>query len=194
MRYSGNMIEPQTTPVTGVPLPWTPGTNGRVTAEAVLAPLPLTSDADLEQAMGEVQGHAEGQDRARGAPRRRSPCRRRHRAAATRKRNWLRLALAPEPPPSTGLGSQRRARGHAVPQQFLKDEGALLVLTPGGRGEWGVIVAAVGGSRDLKDPVPPPTVAVFAEQYDRIARLLDRKIPVRLEFNIEAKLLRRQHR
>ena len=59
-RYSGNMIEPQTAPVSGVALPWTPGTNGLVAANAVLAPLPLTSDAALEQAMSKFKGTLKG--------------------------------------------------------------------------------------------------------------------------------------
>ncbi len=184
-RYSGNMIEPQTTPVTGVALPWTPGTNGLVAAEAVLAPLPLTSDADLEQAMSKFKGTLKGKIVLVETPpqiaMQTTPASSRYTEA-----ELASLALAQEPPPSRPRSPRELA---ARRDKFLKDEGALLVLTPGGRGQWGVIVAASAGSRDLKDPVPPPTVAVFAEQYDRIARLLDRKIPVRLEFNIEAKLL-----
>jgi Zn-dependent M28 family amino/carboxypeptidase len=72
--------------------------------------------------------------------------------------------------------------------QFLRNEGALLVLMPGGRPEWGVIVAAAAdGSQEVKDPASPPAVAIFGEQYDRIARLLAQKIPVKLEFDIETK-------
>ena len=46
-----------------------------------------------------------------------------------------------------------------------------------------------GGSRDPKDPVPPPMVALTPEHYNRIARLLDHKIPVKLEFDIQARFL-----
>jgi carboxypeptidase Q len=76
--------------------------------------------------------------------------------------------------------SQRRT-------QFLKDEGVAAVLNPGQRGEWGVIVAQAGGSRNIKDPLPLPTVAIFAEQYNRIARLLAQNVTVRLEMEVETK-------
>ena len=41
----------------------------------------------------------------------------------------------------------------------------------------------------MKDPVPPPTVALTPEHYNRVLRLLDNKIPVKLEFEIQAKFL-----
>jgi len=37
--------------------------------------------------------------------------------------------------------------------------------------------------------VPPPTVVLTPEHYNRIARLLDRKIPVKLEFDVQARFL-----
>jgi len=37
--------------------------------------------------------------------------------------------------------------------------------------------------------VPPPSVALEVEQYNRIARLIDKKIPVTLEFDIQNKFL-----
>ena len=43
------------------------------------------------------------------------------------------------------------------------------------------------GSRDLKDPVAPPTVVITPEHYNRIVRLMEHKIPVKLEFNIQTK-------
>ena len=46
-----------------------------------------------------------------------------------------------------------------------------------------------GGSQDPKKPLPPPSVALEVEQYNRIARLIDKKIPVTLEFDIQNKFL-----
>jgi Zn-dependent M28 family amino/carboxypeptidase len=51
------------------------------------------------------------------------------------------------------------------------------------------MVATSAGSRDPKDPVPPTTIAISGEQYNRIHRLIAAKIPVRLEFNVEARLI-----
>lgn len=187
VRYSGNMIEPQPAPITGVPLPWTPGTNGRVTGEAIYAPLPLTSDPDLEKAMSEFKGKLRGKIVLLDAP----PAIAVQTAPPSRRLTEEELSRPFEPslrpPPRSPEARAANEARNAKRTQFLKDEGALLLLTPGGRPEWGVIVTTPGGSRDMKDPVPLPTVAIFGEQYDRIARLLAQKIPVRLEFEIETK-------
>ena len=59
----------------------------------------------------------------------------------------------------------------------------------GGRSEGGTVFAQAGGSRDPKDPVPSPMVTLTPEHYNRIARLLDHKIPVKLEFDIQARFV-----
>ena len=199
MRYSGNLIEPQAAPIVGFPLPWSPGTNGTVKGEAVYVQLPVTSDADLEQAMGRLKGTLKDKIILLDAPAeiamQTTPAGSRYTAEGLAS-----LALASEPragSPFAGLNAPRPAVGgpqasRARTQrrsQFLKDEGAQLVLTPGGRGQWGIIVAGSTGSRDIKDPLPLPTVAIAAEQYNRICRLLARKTPVQLEFNVEAKVI-----
>ena len=48
------------------------------------------------------------------------------------------------------------------------------------------------GSRDPKDPIAPPSVVLTPEHYNRIVRLLDHKIPVKLEFDIQTKFRRRR--
>ena len=52
--YSGYIDEPQYQPLIGYPLAWTPGTDGPLTAEAVLAP--IRTEADLEQYKGKLRG------------------------------------------------------------------------------------------------------------------------------------------
>ena len=48
--------------------------------------------------------------------------------------------------------------------------------------------ATAAGSQELKDDVPPPAVALTREHYDRIARLIEKKIPVTLQFDIENRM------
>jgi hypothetical protein len=72
--------------------------------------------------------------------------------------------------------------------QFLKDEGVLVTLAPSSRGDGGTIFSAAAGSRDPKDPLPPAAVSLTAEHYDRIVRLLEKKVPVTLEFDIDNKI------
>ena len=46
------------------------------------------------------------------------------------------------------------------------------------------------GSRDPKDISPPPSIAITPEQYNRIYRLSERKIPVRIEVEVRAQFHR----
>ena len=54
--------------------------------------------------------------------------------------------------------------------QYLKDEGAVVVLQSGNVGDAGIVFGQAGGSRDPKDPVPPPMVVVTPEHYNRVVR------------------------
>ncbi len=62
----------------------------------------------------------------------------------------------------------------------------MVVLQSGNNGDGGTVFGQAGGSRDPKDPVPPPMVVVTPEHYNRVVRLLDHNIPVKLEFDIQA--------
>ena len=55
-RFSAHLIEPQYAPLIGFPLAWTPGTNGPVVAEPVIAV--LRSDADLEKFKGKLKARS----------------------------------------------------------------------------------------------------------------------------------------
>jgi Zn-dependent M28 family amino/carboxypeptidase len=71
--------------------------------------------------------------------------------------------------------------------KFFTDEGALVTVSAGTRTDGGTILATSAGSYDPKNPLPIPSVAIAAEQYNRIARLVEKKVPVTLEFEIENK-------
>ena len=68
---------------------------------------------------------------------------------------------------------------------YMHDEGAAMVLTPRYNGDGGTIFATYGGSENPKDPVPPPMVALEAEQYNRIVRLLQHNITPKLTFDVQ---------
>ncbi|MCL6505805.1 MAG: M20/M25/M40 family metallo-hydrolase [Bryobacteraceae bacterium] len=205
LRYSGHLLEPQRAPLMGFPLAWTPGTNGKVTAEPVLAPMPLgNSDEELEKTLAQFKGKLRGKivliDNPRELDLITQPLARRFTDSELASE-----ALAPDPRPESPFaapiprpegppgppgprrpfdreGARRRANRRI---QFLKDEGALMVVSAGLRGDRGTIFATAFGSREPKDPLPPPAVAIAVEHYNRIARLLSKKIPVRLEFEVE---------
>src|SRR5258708_12313636 len=95
----------------------------------------------------------------------------------------------PGAPVPTPPNREEVARFRNKLNQYLKDEGALVVLQYGYNGDGGTVFASSGGSRELKDPVPPPMVAVTPEHYNRIVRLLQPDIPVKLEFDIKAQFI-----
>src|SRR5579872_6402540 len=79
--YSGSIDEPQYQPLIGYPLAWTPGTDGPLTAEAVLAP--IRTEADLEQFKGKLRGKMVLRDAPRNLTLPTDP-----RGGGLRMRNW----------------------------------------------------------------------------------------------------------
>jgi carboxypeptidase Q len=69
--------------------------------------------------------------------------------------------------------------------QFLRDEGVVAVLTTGDTSHDGLVFAQSAGSYDAKDGLAAPSFAVSNEQYARMVRLLDKKIPVKLRVNLD---------
>jgi carboxypeptidase Q len=67
---------------------------------------------------------------------------------------------------------------------LLKEEGVAISITPGYNGDGGTIFATYGGSENSNDPVPPPIVAIGAEQYNRLVRLVQHGITPKLSFDI----------
>ncbi|HYL35645.1 MAG TPA: M20/M25/M40 family metallo-hydrolase [Bryobacteraceae bacterium] len=198
-RFAGHMLAPQYQPLIGVPLAWTSGTDGPVQADAIFAP--LSAEADLEKFKGKLKGKivltmppktvnmileppghrltdAELAARAQTA----DPARLSAPASAL----FLGPAAPQQPAPEE---RERRAQFRRKMNQFLKEEGALVVLQYSNTGDGGTVFAQSGGSQDPKEPIPPPMVMLTPEHYNRIVRLLDHKIPVKLEFDIQARFI-----
>jgi hypothetical protein len=205
--FSANLIEPQYAPLIGFPLAWSPGTNGVVTGEAMVAN--IAAETDFDKYKGKLKGKivfmgvgreltmittslgqryaddelaklsiaADGGGRG-GAPG----------TAALGDGRGGRGGRGGQGEPGAGQNAQQQLRNRI--NQFLKDEGvAVVVRLGGGQSSGGTVFGQDAGSRDIKDPVPPPTVALTPEHYNRVLRLLDNKIPVKLEFDIQAKFL-----
>ena len=71
--------------------------------------------------------------------------------------------------------------------KFLADEGVRMIVYPAS-GDGGTIFPPTGGySYKMDAHLPPPSMALTPEHYNRITRLLERKQPVKMEAEIEAK-------
>ena len=74
--------------------------------------------------------------------------------------------------------------------QFLVDEGVLLVMHPATRGDGGTVFPPRSGSRVVEDTVPPPSIAITPEQYNRICRLVEKEVAPRVEVEVRTQFHR----
>ena len=197
--YEGHMVEPQFSSLMAIPLAWTESTNGSVTGEPMLAV--IRTEADMDKFKGKLRGKIVMTANPRPLPFPTTP--EAHRftdaelAAEMEAPDPSRQGFLSAPTPINRGGSpgasapmtreQRQALQDKI-VTFMKDEGVLLTITASSNGLGGAIFAASGGSYDPKHPVAVPGVALMPEQYNRIARLLEHNVPVKLEFNIQNEL------
>jgi carboxypeptidase Q len=193
--FEAHLIEPQYAPLIGFPLAWTPGTNGTISGEPIMAV--LRTQADLDKFKGKLAGKIVLTSAARDLTMDITPLGKRFTDA-----ELAQEATAPDPgaalfgrpipagPRAAGAPDFRAQREfRSKLSQFLHDEAPAMVVQEGYNGDGGTVFASSGGSREKKDPIPPPMVALTPEHYNRIVRLLDHKIPVKLQFNVEARLI-----
>jgi len=175
-------MTPRAYPLIGYPKAWTPGTNGQVTGEAIVAV--INEEKDFAAFRGKLQGKFVLGTALRDVPA--------HFDAPGHRYTETELADLSRQPEGSGRGG-RGGRGGQAAQDFNKkktqfwiDEGVAAVLDIS-RGDGGTLFVQGGGSRDAKDPPSPPQVVVAVEQYGRIVRTLEKKIPVTLSMNIDNK-------
>jgi hypothetical protein len=86
----------------------------------------------------------------------------------------------------TRIFAERREELRNRLNRFLMDEGARLMVYPAQRGDGGTIFPPVVASYRANAVSPPPSVALTPEHYNRIARLVAEKVPVRIEVDSKA--------
>src|SRR5581483_882325 len=175
--------------VIAYPKAWTPGTNGTIEAEVVTAV--IANEQDFEKYRGQLRGKYVMTTAMRDVPAEfQAPGRR------LTDDDLTNLTNQPVQPPRGGGPGQRGApangRGNNPANfnerrlKFLVDEGIVATIEAG-QGSGGTVFVQSGGGRNATDPPVPPQVVMAIEHYGRIWRLLQKKIPVRLEINIENK-------
>ena len=203
VRFSAHMKEPQYSPLIGFARPWSPGTNGPVTGDPVLAA--IHTEADFEKFKGKLKGKIVMLETPRPSPLITAALARRFTDAELTAEAQApdaspaspffapipRDQQGPTPYPGYIPGKYDREaarRWRNKVNQFLVDEGVVLSLIPGSGTDGGTVFATAAGNPEPKDVVPPPAVALTLEHYDRIARLIEKKIPVTLQFDIENRM------
>ena len=82
----------------------------------------------------------------------------------------------------------RRTELRARFSTFLKQEGVIAILDRDDRARDGRLNAESAGSYKAKDSMSPARFIVTGEQYNRMARLVEKKVPVRVRVNLEAEI------
>jgi len=200
-RFTIRQLDPVFAPLTGVPLTWSTATPGPVTGEAV-AVLPTEADArDPKQFFDRFRGRLRGKFLFIDVPQHLSlpvaPM-----VVRFTDRDLAGLTKAPVPvtPTGSGISTQRPSQPESAapielstswlnrPQgfaaqffQFIQEEGAAALVQEGRRLNDAGVIRAMGVRQGL-----PPSFVMAAEHYNRIIRLLDHSIPVRLELDLSA--------
>jgi carboxypeptidase Q len=178
-RFVAMAVTPRVYPLIAYPKAWTPGTNGPISGEAMMAV--IRDEKDFEMWRGKLRGKF-----VLSMPMRDVPA---HFDAPGHRFTDAELTDLSKQPDARGRG-----RGNAPTNaeftkkrtQFYIEEGVAAVLDYS-RGDGGTVFVQSGGSRDPKDPPVAPQVTLAVEHYGRIARTLEKKIPVTLQMDIENK-------
>jgi carboxypeptidase Q len=88
---------------------------------------------------------------------------------------WVRDQLADE---------RRKITANRV--RFWREQGVLAVLNTNEQSHDGLVVGQAAGPYDANDPLAPPSFQVTHEQYNRMIRLMEKKISVKLRLNLLA--------
>jgi carboxypeptidase Q len=179
-RFVANAVTPRAYPLIAYPKAWTPGTNGPVTGEAVIAV--IASDKDFDTYRGKLRGKFALSVAMRAVPPQFEAPGHRYTEAE--------LADLAKQPAGGGRG---RGRGNTDQDfarrrtQFWLDEGVAAVVDFSSRGDGGTLFVQGGGPRDAKQPPVPAQVTLAVEHYGRIWRTLEKQIPVTLTIDIDNK-------
>src|SRR3954471_2456407 len=181
-------VEPQAFPIPGTPTGWTPGTNGLVRGEVVL--VSETTQEDLQKYAGKLKGKWILTQAAPDVAAFWNPP-----ATRTTPEELARLELGNNPGPEFGVANPNAdgrggrgggrggfGQGGFNRNDWFKTEGAAGLLSTAPRGHG---VYTIGGNRATDPANALPQIAIPAEQYGRMARMLARNVPVTIEPDIK---------
>ena len=180
-RFAAAALTPRAYPLIAYPKAWTPGTNGTVTGDAVIAV--INEEKDFTTFKGKLRGKFVLGTAMRDVDA--------HFEAPGHRYTEEELVDVSKQAPAGGRGRGRGNFGanqefNRKKTQFWIDEGVAAVLDIS-RGDGGTLFVQGGGPRDAKEPPSPPQIVLAVEHYGRIWRTLEKKVPVALQMNVENK-------
>jgi carboxypeptidase Q len=194
-RFSAHLVEPQVQPIIGFPRTYSPSTKGAVVANVVR--VDIRSKADLANYTGKLRDKIVLQQPARRVRMLDGRIVLRMNEEDIAEALTTPIPAVPGAPRVTGAGGV----GAATLRQFYAAEGVVALLergsdsdtAPGGSAlSWqtqivdgGTVFPGSGGSRDPKEPQGVPSATIAVEHYNRMIRILDKGLPVKVEINIQ---------
>jgi hypothetical protein len=199
-RFSAHMLAPEPQPIIGYPRTFSPSTKGTIAGDVVR--VDIRSDADFARFQGTLKGKIVLPQTVRRVRMLED------RIVLRMNENDIAEALTTPVPSAAASGDSGGARGPGAGpslsekiSQFYVAEGVAALLERGSdtdrsaggsdlswqtqRVDGGTIFPGSGGSRDPKAPQQVPSATIAVEHYNRMVRVLDKKIPVRVELNIQ---------
>ena len=203
VRFHAHMVDPQVMPIIGYPKSWSSSTAGTITAEVVR--VDLKTEADFESYRGTLNGKI-----VLPQPERAVSLLTGDVVLRMSEEDLAEASRTQVPPPA---GQARGGRGRSGGQdgssfadqlqQFYRDEGVVAVLDRGSdavlmaggsglthqtqRADGGTIFVGRGGPRDETAGSLVPAVTLAVEHYNRMVRILDKGLPVRMELHVETR-------
>lgn len=183
---SMEMLAPRAMPLHAIPKAWTPGTSGAVEGEAIL--VKLESKADLEKWKGKLKGKIVFTDDLRAYKPNEKSDFQRYDGATLEEMLAFPLPKARDIDPA--MMARFRARMEMAPliNQFLIDEGVAATVSISSWND-GIVRVMGGGSRKAGESVGVPALVLMAEHYNTVMRALERKEPVKLRVNVDARFI-----
>ncbi len=182
-RCSARVVAPHIFPLWAIPRAWTDGTNGAV--RGTVLRVKVESEADVEKLKGTIAGKVlwVGQARELKGP---------EDGGIFRRYSDKQLEdIEQYQPGARGRGPfdreafLRRRRLQRALEKLYETERPLAVIEPSGR-DGDVLLLGGASSYKAGDPKPVTQLVVSATEWNRVARLLDRKIPVEVELDVQA--------
>ncbi|MFN0088373.1 MAG: M20/M25/M40 family metallo-hydrolase [Blastocatellia bacterium] len=189
-KFSANVIAPVPFPLIGYPKAWTPGTDGPVVGDVVFAD--IRTEADFEKHRGKLKGAI-----VLSQPMREVKAMFKAPGDRMTDEQLLSMANAGESAGGRrqgGMPSEEQMR--MIRQQmefnnkraeFIRSEGAAVLIDYSRVGDGGTIFVSSGGPRDRNAQQALPSIMLTVEHYGRILRMLEKGVKVRMEVDIKAR-------
>ena len=92
-------------------------------------------------------------------------------------------------PPSVREQFRKRREALAAKRaKFFKEEGVVAIINSDQRAHDSLLFAEAAGPYDAKNALAAPTFVVTQEQYNRIVRLINRQVPVKVRVELDAEI------